>query len=142
MLRQEIARLQSLARSLTADQRAALACQLAQVPNAAVCEHFGRSIEEVSARSRNAAGRGGASRRRPRTAAWTTFPGVPPRSRTSKQDLPMTIPTPHRRVLRGPGRRVQAWRRGRSRERMCGRGPERPPVRSSAAGVERRGGCR
>ena len=46
MLRQEIDRLQSLARSLTADQRVALACQLAQVPNAAVCEHFGWSIEK------------------------------------------------------------------------------------------------
>ena len=138
MLRQEIARLQALARSLTADQRVALACQLAQVPNAAVCEHFGWSIEKY----RKVAQRGRARLRQLMAAEEMDVPAGQRTQSDEKQDLPMTIPTPHRRVPRDPGRRVQARRRGRSRERTCGRGPEGPPVRSSAAGVERRGGCR
>ncbi len=46
MLRHELSRLEALARRLTPDQRVALACQLGQLPNAAVCEHFGWSIEK------------------------------------------------------------------------------------------------
>lgn len=46
MLRHELSQLEALARTLTADQRVALACQLGQLPNAAVCEHFGWSIEK------------------------------------------------------------------------------------------------
>jgi DNA-directed RNA polymerase specialized sigma24 family protein len=46
MRRHELCTLEALARRLTADQRAALACQLGQLPSAAVCEHFGWSIEK------------------------------------------------------------------------------------------------